>query len=83
MKKILYGTYRKISKSLARNHQNFKNPRLLILRPFLPHNSQVSVGTNYRSQATCYKARAKTIVILQGNHSHKKGLKLTELISAQ
>ena len=82
-RKFLYGTHWKISKSLARHHQIFKSPRLLTLRPFLPHNSQVSVGTNYRSQATSYKTRAKTIVILQGNHSHKKGLKLTEFLSAQ
>ena len=82
-RKFLYGTHWTISKSLTRNHQIFKSPRLLTLRPLLPDNSQVSVGTNYRSQTTCYNTRAKTIVILQGNQSHKKGLKLTEFLSAQ
>ena len=80
MKKIFI---RNTSKSLARSHQIFKSPRLLTFGPFLPHDSQVSVGTNHRSQATCYKARTKTIVILQENHSHKKGLKLTELLGTQ
>ena len=78
-RKFLYETHWKISKSLARNHQILRSPRLLTLRPFLPQNSRVSVGTNYRSRATCYKTRGKTIVILQGNHSHKKGLLSAQL----
>ena len=85
-RKFLYRTqaiHWKISKSLARNHEIFKSPRLLTFEPFLPNNSQVSVGTYHRSQTTCYEGRVKTIVILQENHSHKKGLKLTELLNAQ